>query len=193
MAPKDDVANEFAILIGILQHCRRSFERRFHFNESRAFERRCGAFRILIEPGLAKAREVRGKLRRRRQPVGPRSKTRGIRAAAALRFQPSSRKQRIVKVRKQLVVIEHPVESGRTDNAVKHLFERQVHEIAGYKTKAIPKLRRQMLACSPEHVLGEVNADDVTLRQRFEQLGGEPSGSTAGIEHNLIAAQMQAR
>jgi hypothetical protein len=144
MAPKDDVANEFAILIGVLQQSRRGFERRFHFNESRTFERRCGAFRILKEPGLTKAGKVCGKLRRRRQRVGPRSKTRNIRAAAALRLQPSTRKQRIVKVRKQLVVIEHPMESGCTDDAVEGVLEGQVQEIADYKTKAILKLRRQM-------------------------------------------------
>ena len=185
--------NEFAIVIGVLQQRRRGFDRRFHLNESCAFERRCGAFRILKEPGLAKTSEVRGKLWRRRQRIGSRSKTREIRSAAALRLQPPSGKQCIVKIREQLVVIEHPVERGGADDAVEPAFEGQVQEIADYQTKSTPKLRRQMFARGLEHVLGQINADDVAFRQSFQQLGSEPSSSTSGIEHDLVAAQTQAR
>jgi hypothetical protein len=48
-----------------------------------------------------------------------------------------------------------------------------------------------MRARGVQHVLGKIDANDVTSRQCFQQIGGQPAGSTSCVEKFFVAAQAQ--
>ncbi len=50
-----------------------------------------------------------------------------------------------------------------------------------------------MIACRVEHVLREIDTDNSTARQGFEQLGRQAAGPAAGIEYEFVTAQIQPR
>jgi hypothetical protein len=81
------------------------------------------------------------------------------------------------------------VKSCGAEDAVKCPIEGQMLEIGRYKSDARPKAHPQIFASCAQHVLGEVHCDDMTARQKRQQLAGKFAGSAACVEKAFIAAQ----
>jgi hypothetical protein len=84
------------------------------------------------------------------------------------------------------------MERCRADYDIKPALQRQVKKIAGDKMQASSEIYRQVLARRMQHVLREIDPDDVSMWKSFQQLGGEASGAATGVEDGLMPAEFQA-
>src|SRR5437588_625340 len=127
------------------------------------------------------------------QPGNARQQAREIVAASALRNQRTVRTQRAIKIAKQPVVVEHPVERSCAEDQVELTFKGQFEEIAATELNPAAKIGFEVGASRVEHVLGNIECNDVSARQSFKQVAREASGAATSVEHPLVAAQPHAR
>ena len=127
------------------------------------------------------------------QPGNARQQTREVVAASALRDERTVRTQRAIKIAKQPVVVEHPVERSCAEDQVELTFKGQLEEIATSELNPAAKIGFEVGASRVEHVPRNIECNDVSARQSFKQVAREASGATTGVEHPLVAAQLHAR
>ena len=100
MAPENDVAHEFLVLLGAIQNRGGRLNRGLEFYKPGSPQTFCRSLRILKKPRLAEAREEWRKSRCRCQCVRAVAYSNQVRPASALGLQPSPRNQRPPQVRK---------------------------------------------------------------------------------------------
>jgi hypothetical protein len=92
-----------------------------------------------------------------------------IRAAAALRVQPTRRAQRLVQIAEQCVVVQHPVERRGTEDSVEASAKRKSDEISRDKPNTVAKIRRKILLRVHQHIAGYVEANDAATRKILQE------------------------
>src|SRR6266536_3601305 len=102
MYPQNDIAHEFAVLVGVLENRGSGFSGGLDFEKSGASKTFRGALRILIKPGLVETHKEGAKFLRCGQRIRPLAKGEHVRPASTLGFQPSSWNKRPAQVRKKL-------------------------------------------------------------------------------------------
>ncbi len=192
MPPQNNVADELFVVFSAVKDRGRRLDRSFDINKPRTSQAVGCIFRILIEPGFTEARKEFCKLWSGREHIGASAQSHQVRTAATLSFEPSSGNERLAQVRKQAIMIEHPMKCRRAHDAVKRLLEGKMLKVTHQQTDAISKLR-EMLARRSQHVLREVHSDHAPARQGLKQVCGETSGAASGVEHDFIAAQPKPR
>ena len=105
---------------------------------------------------------------------------------ATLRDEPATGAQRSVKPREQPLVIGDPVERRRREDRVDGLVVRQLEQVGAPHVGV-----RQPLARRIDHRLRGVDGDHVPVGHTLDQRFGDPPGAAAGVEHRLIAAQLE--
>ncbi len=110
----------------------------------------------------------------------------------ALRQQPPAGAQRAAHAREQPLVVGDPVEGGGREDRVDGLGQLELQEIALAKInlRAL-KWPGQPLAGGVDHRGGLVDRDHAPAWQSLGQRLGDPPRPAAGVEHGLIAAQLE--
>ena len=107
--------------------------------------------------------------------------------AAALGDQPPARAQRRVEAREEALVVGDPVEDGGREDGVDRLVELQLGEVGDQIVGAVAEALARLL----DHRLGAVDGDHAALGRRSSSMRGHPAGAAAGVEHRLVAAQLE--
>ena len=158
----------------------------------------CSHARASVKP-LRSSRAV-GLLRRRERPrprpagqrglgdrVDRRLHGRDVAGAAALGDEPAARPQRRVQPLEQPVVVGDPVERRGREDRVDRLVQLELEQVGGEHLDA----RAEPLARLRHHRRRPVDRDDLAARQALDQRGGHAAGAAAGVEHALVAAQLE--
>ena len=129
MPPQNNVTHKLVVLYGTVEDRGGRFNRGLDFDEASTKKGLRCTLCILKKPRLTEAREERNKFRSRGQFARTFTDSEHIRSASALGFQPSSGNQRPAQVRKQLIVVEHPMKRRRAHYPVEARLERQAQQI----------------------------------------------------------------
>jgi len=78
-------------------------------------------------------------------------------------------------------MIGNPVESCRTENAIKGVSEGEILQIGCNKLSPGAEPRAQVIASRRDHVLGYVDADHPAFGQALQQLGCQTTATAASI------------
>jgi hypothetical protein len=114
---------------------------------------------------------------------------RDVSLSAALGHEPPARPKGGVEAGEQLVVVWNPVEDRIRERGVDRRVQ---HELGETGLEHGRPLGVEGLPCVLHHRGRRVNGDDAPARQPLEQHLRDPSRSTAGVEHGLVAAQGKA-
>jgi hypothetical protein len=107
--------------------------------------------------------------------------------AAALRDQPAAGAQRGVQAGEQPLVVADPVKGGGREDRVHRPLELEREQVADAQVGPGAQARAGGL----DHRGGLVEADRVPARQALDQRLGDAPGAAAGVQHELVAAQLE--
>jgi len=110
-----------------------------------------------------------------------------VAGAAALGDEPPAGLQRRVQPREQAVVVGDPVERRGREDRVDGAVELELGEIGGEDLRAAAEPFTGLL----DHRLRAVDGDDLAARQALDERRGHAAGPAAGVEHALVAAQVE--
>ena len=105
----------------------------------------------------------------------------------ALRDEPPAGRSARVQAREQPLVVGDPVEGGGREDRVDGLVEVELEQVADAQVRVRP----EPLAGGVDHRGRLVDRDHAPARQALDQRLRDPPGAAAGVEHGLIAAQLQ--
>ena len=107
--------------------------------------------------------------------------------APALRHQPAARLQRRIQAREQQLVVGDPVERGGRDDRVDRPVKGQLEQVGREHLGAVAEPRPRLL----DHRRTAVDGDDRAVGHTLDQQLGDAAGAAAGVEHALVAAQVE--
>ena len=116
---------------------------------------------------------------------------RDVARPSALRADPATGTQGGGEPREQRVVIVDPVEDGAREDRVDLLavVQAQPREIG---EAHVGRRAGELLAGAGDHLPRAVDRDRAAARQALEDEPGDPARAAAGVEHGLVAAQLEA-
>jgi hypothetical protein len=145
-----------------------------------------GLARAGVVPRRSPAEEVLGVGTTRENRLGVPAQHVDVALSPALRDELPARAQRGVQAREQAIVIGDPVKRRRRQDRVDRLLQLDLQQVSHAHVDA-----RQTLACGVDHRLRGVYGDRTPTRQALDQQLRDPPRAAAGVEHGLVAAQLQ--
>ena len=85
-------------------------------------------------------------------------------------------------------MVADPVEGRGREDRVDRLFEPQLEQVLRERLDIVA----EAFLCLLDHRAAAVDRDHRAVREPLEQLRGHAAGAAAGVEHALVAAQVQA-
>ncbi len=101
--------------------------------------------------------------------------------------EPPAGRERSAQAREQPVVVGDPVEGGGREDRVDGLAELQLEQVADTQVSVRP----EPLAGGVDHRGRLVDRDHAPAREPLDQRLRDAPGAAAGVEHGLIAPQLE--
>src|SRR5262245_11374459 len=191
MRSTDHGRYERLIRVGVWLNERRRHEAGPHLCETRLLEppgRRRGVREL---PGLLPGREIGLEARFAHQRRGAIVKASDIRAASALGNHVAAWLQRGVEAAKKLGMVAHPVKGRGAEYRVSNWAHGQRRGIRDDELDLAVESRAYKVPGDLQHVGRQIDADDAAMWETFEQLFGQPAGSAADVEDELVALERE--